>query len=145
MAAGAGRDVRHRPAFPRLDALGAGTGYEALRTLGRGGMGVVYVARAASLDRKVALKFLPPGCARDPVCVQALRREALTASALNHPDVCPRSTTAGVRRPALPQHGTGRGTDPRAELVRNPPARGRVGPADRPGGPGTWPPPTRRE
>jgi predicted ATPase len=63
-------------------------GYEVLDPLGRGAMGVVYRARQKSLDRPVALKFLPADCAHDPVWLGRFRREALTASALNHPHIC---------------------------------------------------------
>jgi predicted ATPase len=63
-------------------------GYEVLGLLGQGGMGVVYRARQLSLDRPVALKVLPAGCARDPAWLSRFRREALTAGALNHPHIC---------------------------------------------------------
>jgi serine/threonine protein kinase len=60
--------------------------YEILRALGAGGMGEVYLARDARLARNVALKILRPDFA-DPDWIARFRHEALSASALNHPNI----------------------------------------------------------
>lgn len=59
------------------------------RRLGRGGMGVVFLARELRLDRRVAIKLLPPVKAADPVARERFLREARTAAQLSHPHIVP--------------------------------------------------------
>jgi WD40 repeat protein len=61
--------------------------YEIVSALGAGGMGEVYRARDAKLNRDVALKVLPELFARDPDRLARFKREAQVLAALNHPNI----------------------------------------------------------
>jgi eukaryotic-like serine/threonine-protein kinase len=61
--------------------------YEIRSRLGAGGMGEVYLAWDARLDRSVALKILPDAVATDPDRMRRFEQEAKAASGLNHPNI----------------------------------------------------------
>jgi formylglycine-generating enzyme required for sulfatase activity/serine/threonine protein kinase len=62
--------------------------YRIVKKLGEGGMGIVYLAEDMELaDRSVAIKVLPPVLSKNTRAVENLRREALTAINLNHPNI----------------------------------------------------------
>jgi serine/threonine-protein kinase len=63
--------------------------YSLERELGRGGMGIVYLAREVRLDRRVAIKLLPPVLAAQPAPRERFVGEARTAAQLSHPNIIP--------------------------------------------------------
>lgn len=76
------------PEFLALQAALAGE-YSLQRELGRGGMGIVYLARDVQLDRDVAIKVLPSHLASSPKSRERFLREARTAAGLSHPHIVP--------------------------------------------------------
>jgi serine/threonine-protein kinase len=76
------------PEFVTLQRAVAGR-YSLDRELGRGGMGVVFLARDVALDRLVAIKLLPPALATLPHLRARFLQEARTAARLSHPNIVP--------------------------------------------------------
>lgn len=61
--------------------------YRIIEKIGTGGMGEVYLAQDTNLNRKVALKFLPPHLCQDADCRARFKREAQAAAKLDHPNI----------------------------------------------------------
>ena len=76
------------PEFLDLQAVVAGR-YSLERELGRGGMGIVLLARDVALDRLVAIKLLPPELTSQSELRNQFLREARTAAGLSHPNIVP--------------------------------------------------------
>ena len=76
------------PVFLAFQGAVAGR-YSIDRELGRGGMGIVYLAHEVHLDRLVAIKLLPPERAVDPALRERFLREARLAAKLSHPNIIP--------------------------------------------------------
>src|SRR5688572_17255741 len=74
-------DLETLPAEARLGS------YRILEAIGRGGMGIVYLAEDVRLGRQVALKALPADVAADTELRERLRREARAAATISHPSV----------------------------------------------------------
>ncbi len=70
--------------------LPTGTGlshYQIIKQIGKGGMGVVYLAKDLTLHRKVAIKVLPESLSDNADRLSRFEQEAVAASALNHPNI----------------------------------------------------------
>ena len=80
--------ARPDPVFIAFQSALAGR-YSIDRELGRGGMGIVYLAHEVHLDRLVAIKLLPPERASDPALRERFLREARLAAKLSHPNIIP--------------------------------------------------------
>jgi serine/threonine-protein kinase len=78
----------HDAEFISLQEALAGE-YSLERELGRGGMGIVYLAREVQLDRQVAIKLLPRSLADRPDVRERFLREARMAASLSHPHIVP--------------------------------------------------------
>ncbi len=82
--------MRDAPDTAFLDFQAALAGrYSLQRELGRGGMGIVYLAQEVRLDRPVALKLLPPEMAAQGALRERFMREARTAAKLSQPNIVP--------------------------------------------------------
>ncbi len=111
-------DSAEKPLAARL-AEALGDAYTIEGEVGRGGMGVVYRARDERLQRRVAIKVLPPELAFQQDIRERFTREAQTAAKLSHPHIVPIHTVGegmglvyfvmGLRRRRV-----GRGPDPEA-------------------------------
>ncbi len=78
------------PSTELLDLQEAVAGrYSIDREIGRGGMGIVFLARDVALDRPVAIKLFPPAFARRPELRERFLHEARTAAKLSHPNIVP--------------------------------------------------------
>lgn len=78
----------YSPEFASLQRVVAGR-YSLVRELGRGGMGIVFLARDVALDRLVAIKLLPPDLAREQPFRERFLQEARMAASLAHPHIVP--------------------------------------------------------
>jgi len=75
------------PAVPEGEAAPDAPGFELIRKLGAGAMGVVWLARQTNLDRLVAIKFLAPHVSKNKQFVEQLQREATLQAQLIHENI----------------------------------------------------------
>ena len=94
--------------------------YRVLHSLGKGGMGEVFLADDTQLGRQVAIKFLADGATNDDKALDRLYREARSAAALDHPYICKifEITDVDGRTGIVMEHVTGETLQ--AELARTP-------------------------
>src|SRR2546421_12782657 len=81
--------LRESDSLVRMLARALAGRYVLDRRLGRGGTGVVFLARELRLDRPVAIKLLDPPKAGDPIARRRFLGEARTAAQLSHPNIVP--------------------------------------------------------
>ncbi len=85
-----------------------GARYRVLSSLGKGGMGEVFLADDTQLGRKVPIKFLTEALENDATARERLYREARAAAALDHPCICKSHEIAEVNgRPGVTSGGGG--------------------------------------
>ena len=82
-----GRDDDQTRAFVPITEGTIVSHYRVIEKIGAGGMGEVYLAEDTELDRRVALKFLPPHLCLDDDCRARFKRESQAAARLNHPNI----------------------------------------------------------
>ena len=100
--------ARARTSLPRPgEQLG---GFRLERELGRGGMGVVYLARQLKLDRRVALKVMAAELSGDEGYKARFEREARLAAALDHPHVIPLFETGEAAASCISRCATSTGS-----------------------------------
>ena len=84
------RSMTDMPSTEFIDLQQAVAGrYSLEREIGRGGMGIVFLARDVTLDRLVAIKLLPPTLAAEPTLRDQFITEARTSAKLSHPHIVP--------------------------------------------------------